>query len=124
MEYIHEMWDGPGHLRFYLQPLLALLLALRDGAGDARAGRQPYLLSIIRARADRGTKLKQLLQTLSKPLAIAVVMDLIFQFIIRGTVRPLYSVIYASLFVALPYVVVRALTNRVVRRTPGRRVPT
>jgi hypothetical protein len=35
--------SGPGAFRFVLQPLVAVLLGIRDGRADAKAGRPPYL---------------------------------------------------------------------------------
>ena len=35
---------GPLAIRFYLQPLMATALAIRDGVADARLGKPPYLL--------------------------------------------------------------------------------
>jgi hypothetical protein len=31
--------DGPLHLRFFLQPLMATIFAIRDGVRDAHSGR-------------------------------------------------------------------------------------
>ncbi len=39
--------DGPLHFRFYIQPLMATLLAVRDGRRDALAGRGAYLWSLV-----------------------------------------------------------------------------
>ena len=39
--------DGPLSLRFYVQPTMASLLALRAGIQDAREGRQGYLWAIL-----------------------------------------------------------------------------
>lgn len=36
-------FHGPGRLRFILQPTIATILGMRDGAKDARAGNPPYL---------------------------------------------------------------------------------
>ncbi len=38
---------GPGRLRFILQPAMAVLLGLRGGLADARAGRPPYLEDVL-----------------------------------------------------------------------------
>lgn len=118
-EYIRDMWGGPGHLRFYLQPLLAFVLGLRDGVGDARAGRPPYIISVLTAPAEWRTRLVELLKRLSKPLALAISMDLIFQIIIRGRWRPLASLVYATFFVAFPYAALRGLINRIASHLPG-----
>ena len=38
---------GPGSFRFIFQPIVAILLGMRDGLLDARAGRPPYLYSLL-----------------------------------------------------------------------------
>ena len=38
---IPARFTGPGRLRFVLQPTVAILLGLRGGLADARAGRPP-----------------------------------------------------------------------------------
>ena len=115
MDYLQAMWDGPGHLRYFLQPAVAILLALRDGRQDARMGRAPYLLSIFQERSRLGAKLRGLVQQLTLPLVLAIGLDMVLQAVIRGHIRPLFSVAFAVVFVVLPYVVIRALTNRVTR---------
>ncbi len=121
MEYLQAMWDGPGHLRFIIQPMVAMLLAARDGRADADAGASPYIVSIFQERAHPGTKLRELVQRLTLPLCLAFGIDLVLQAVIRGQVRPLYSVAFACVFVVLPYAVVRALTNRAVSPRGRRR---
>ena len=39
--------DGPLHFRFFLQPIMAALFALRDGRLDAKQGRDPYGWTIL-----------------------------------------------------------------------------
>ena len=41
MDYILELITGPGTLRFVIQPVLAILLGIRDGRNDAKAGKTP-----------------------------------------------------------------------------------
>ncbi len=38
---------GPGRFRFVLQPAMAILLGVRGGLSDARAGRPPYLFGVL-----------------------------------------------------------------------------
>jgi hypothetical protein len=38
---------GPGRFRFVLQPLTAIVLGIRNGLADARAGRPPYLEGLL-----------------------------------------------------------------------------
>jgi hypothetical protein len=114
--FVQSMWNGPGHFRFYLQPLLALALGLRDGVADARAGRPPYGLFIAAGQGPPLHRLAQVAKQLAVPLVVAIAMDWVFQLIIRGRVHPLVSVVYAAVFVAFPYVLSRGVTNRTARR--------
>ena len=58
------------------------------------------------------------------PLIVAFVIDSILQRLINGHVRPLAAVIVGGLLVFLPFLIVRALTNRIWSHGPGHRRPT
>jgi hypothetical protein len=52
-EIVTRFWDeliarpaGPMGFRFVLQPVMASLLAIRDGIHDARIGRSPYFWTV------------------------------------------------------------------------------
>src|SRR5438552_849458 len=47
LEDIPRRLTGPGRLRFILQPLTAIVLGIRSGLADARAGRPPYLYGVL-----------------------------------------------------------------------------
>ena len=47
MDYILELISGPGNLRFVVQPLIAIVLAIRDGRNDAKAGTPAYLYELV-----------------------------------------------------------------------------
>lgn len=114
-EFIEAMWGGPGHFRFFLQPLLAIALGLKDGLGDAKAHREPYIHFLFHGARHPGSRILDLIKRLALPLAIAVVMGVILQWVIRGSVHPAAAIVYAALFVAFPYVLTRALSNRAFR---------
>ena len=42
--------DGPLHFRFYMQPLMAILLSIHDGWQDALKGRPFYAWTVVRTR--------------------------------------------------------------------------
>lgn len=115
-ETLQAMLGGPGHLRFIIQPLVALLLGLRDGRLDAEAGRPPYLLSVLRDRSHRRERLGQALRAVTKPLVVALTMDALLQYYVVGRIRPLMVLLVGSLLIALPYVLMRGLSNRLLRR--------
>ncbi len=118
-DYFREMYGGPGHLRFFVQPAIALLLGVREGVRDRRAGRTPFLLALARHEA----RLRDGLRVIALPLAVAVAASFLFQYLIRARLRPLPALLYAAVFVALPYLIARALTNRALARRDHRRPP-
>jgi hypothetical protein len=73
---------GPLALRFYLQPVMASLLALRDGLADARQGKPAYLWSLITDSAHRRERLKEGWHSVGKIVVIALMLDLIYQMIV------------------------------------------
>jgi hypothetical protein len=124
------MVGGPGHLRFFLQPAIAVLFGVLHGVRDARAGRAPYFADVVAARGSRLRLLNEGLHEIAIPLCVAILGAFTFQYIIRGHIYFAYGVLYAALFVALPYVATRGLANRAARaalngrsRTAGPRRP-
>jgi len=114
-EMLEEMLSGPGRLRFILQPLVALLLGIRDGRQDAAAGRAPYVLSLL-VRGARREQLLGALATLTKPLILAVLIDMVVQYLIFRSVHIWHGLLAGTLLIALPYVLARGVTNRIVQR--------
>src|SRR5919202_294509 len=51
--------SGPGEFRFVWQPLVAVLLGVRDGMNDAKAGRPPYIWGLFFNAAERRAMLQQ-----------------------------------------------------------------
>jgi hypothetical protein len=45
--------SGPYMFRFFLQPLMGLIYAFRDGLKDAKAGRPPYFWALFYDPAER-----------------------------------------------------------------------
>jgi hypothetical protein len=127
-EYLRQMMSGPGHLRFFVQPLVALLLGVRDGLRDHRLGRAPFLHSVVRDRGNRKALLRDGLRGILVPLLIAVSASYLFQWLIRFRIRLLPGLLYAVLFVAFPYICSRGFSNRAAglwrRRIPPSRGPT
>ena len=44
--------------RFFLQPTMAILFAIRDGIKDARTGRSPYVWTILHKPEERRARLR------------------------------------------------------------------
>lgn len=104
--------DAPFSLRFIVQPVLAILLGLRDGRRDAVAGRPPYALSIFTGQLDRRAALKEALRAVAVPLVIAIVLDAVVQVLVRERILVSRAVVVGILLVGVPYILSRGLTNR------------
>jgi hypothetical protein len=98
-----------------VQPLVAMLLGLRFGIRDAKQGRTPILKAAAEAGGKRGGVLAHAARDAIVPLVVALVLDCILQQMINGRIRPLAAVIVGGLLVFLPFLIVRALANRIWR---------
>ncbi|HWQ19007.1 MAG TPA: hypothetical protein VN455_04460 [Methanotrichaceae archaeon] len=107
---------GPMSLRFVVQPLVGLLLGARDGVRDAKAGEPPFIFDLIVNRENRRIKLASLFTSLSKTIIIAVVLDLIAQYLIFDQVRITGAIAVAVIILIVPYSLARAITNKVVTK--------
>src|SRR6516162_9889127 len=54
-----ERPDGPMRFRFVLQPVMATIVAIRDGREDARSGRLPYLATVLGNSRERAGRLRE-----------------------------------------------------------------
>jgi hypothetical protein len=125
-ELIARGWDGlmarvggPMTFRLILQPLMAALLALRAGLKDAREDRPPYFWTVLTDPAQRAGLLREGWKSVARVFFLAIIMDVIYQWIMQHWVYPLETVIVAILLAVVPYVLIRGPVNRIARR--GRR---
>jgi hypothetical protein len=116
---LQAMLSGPGHLRFIIQPIVAILLGLKDARLDVKAGRAPFLLSLFRSK-NRAQLAEQALKQIAVPLAVATSLDAVLQYVIFGRVKVLSAFLIGAVLIALPYALSRALGNRALRRPRAR----
>jgi hypothetical protein len=109
-----RMVGGRGHLRYVFQPLVAVLLGVRDGRLDARAHTPPWLWQLLFEPAARKASWLSGVRALTKPFLIATAIDCVMQYLILRNVHLGYALLTGCLFVGLPYALVRAGTNRVL----------
>ncbi|MCK9566393.1 MAG: hypothetical protein M0Q43_10125 [Methanothrix sp.] len=107
---------GPMGLRFVFQPLVGLLLGIRDGMVDAKAGEPPFIFDLIANRENRTAKLASIFKSLSKTIIIALVLDAIVQYLIFDQVRVTSAIIIALIMLVIPYSLARAITNRILTK--------
>jgi hypothetical protein len=106
--------DGPLQFRFILQPVMASLLAIRDGYRDAAGGRTPYLQDILRNPAGRAERLKEGFQAVTRVILLGIAMDAAYQFSVIKAFRPLEMVTVVLLLAFVPYLLMRGPARRVI----------
>lgn len=106
---------GPGWQRFILQPMAAIILGVRDGVKDARAGNPPFLWGLIFHPGRRPRLVRSALVSIRDLLAVAILLDVAVQFLIFRMVHPGAALILGPVLIAVPYASSRVLTNCVAR---------
>jgi len=112
--------DGPMSFRFILQPAMAMLAALYDGVRDARAGRSPYLWTILHKPEKRMARLGEGLIATARIMLIGVVIDAIYQWRVLGTFYPTEALLIALALAFIPYLLLRGPVTRIAYWWKGR----
>jgi hypothetical protein len=108
--------SGPLAFRFILQPLMAAIIAIRDGLQDAKRGRSPFLWTILSNPQERRGRLSEGLNATARILLLGLVIDTIYQTIVFKAFYPYEALIIAVLLAFVPYLLIRGLVSRSVRR--------
>ena len=111
--------EGPFGFRLLLQPMVAALLAVRDGVVDARGGRSPYFWTLLHDPGRRRERLREGARATLRVVLIGVVIDAVYQFKVHGTVYPGEALGIALLLGFVPYLLIRGPIDRIVRRRRG-----
>jgi len=112
--------DGPLHFRFFVQPLMAILLAIRDGTRDAREGRSAYLWTVLTDSTQRRYLIEDGWKGISKVFILACLLDVIYEWIVWRSLTPLQMVLVAALLSVIPYALLRGPINRFMRTEQSR----
>ena len=113
--------DGPMHFRLYLQPLMATAFAIRDGVKDAHEGRPAYGWALLTEAEHRRYLVKDGWKGISKVFIAAYILDVAYQFVALGGLRPMQALSTAILLAIIPYVLLRGPANRLTPAKPGTR---
>jgi hypothetical protein len=111
--------DGPMAFRFYLQPLMAMFFAVRDGLRDAREGRPAYGWSLFTAHSgqERRTLMHDAWRSVGKVFILACVLDIVYQIIVLKGLRPVETLFVATILALVPYILLRGPVNRLARHS-------
>jgi hypothetical protein len=118
----HRVWEqlvarptGPMAFRFILQPVMAGIVALRDGIADAKAGRKAYFWTLLADPLERGGRLREGLIATARIILLGLGMDVIYQLIALKTFYPGEAVIVAIALAFFPYLLLRGPIARIAR---------
>lgn len=104
--------SGPLAFRFVLQPVIAMVYAIRDGRRDAKNHRQAYFWALFTSSGHRRALIKSGWESIGKVAIVALIMDLIYQFIVLRGLRPLETVVIVIMLAIVPYIMLRGPVNR------------
>lgn len=108
-------FDGPLHFRLIVQPLMAILFAVRDGSRDSRAGRAAYLWSVATDPTQRRYLIQNGWKGISKVFVIALVLDVVYQLMEWRTLKVWQAPLTAIVLAVIPYAALRGPVNRIMR---------
>ena len=108
--------SGPMHFRLIMQPLMAIIFAIRDGRKDARDGRAPYTWELFTSREHRRELIRSGWKSVAKVFIIALVLDAVYQYIQIRWFWPVEALVVALILAIVPYLLLRGTANRLTRR--------
>ena len=112
-EHLVGRLSGPLTLRLLLQPAMSTLFAVRDGLRDARAGRSPFLSTILGRPGDRQRLIREGLIAIGKLAVMAIVLDFVYQLLVFRRIYPVEAIDVALVLALVPYFVLRGPVNRI-----------
>ena len=115
-EKITARFHGPFHFRFLFQPIIAIILGLKDGKTDAKLNRPPYIIELFTNKENRRENLKNAFNSVAKPFMIGIVLDAVVQFHLFNSAHLYGAVLVGGLLVGLPYALARGIRNRLTKR--------
>jgi hypothetical protein len=107
---------GPMKFRLVLQPAMAIFFAVRSGIADARSGRSPYFWTLASDPSQRAALLEEGWKDVGKVFILAVALDVVYQFIVSRHVNAVDAFMVAVVLAIVPYLILRGLVTRFVRR--------
>ena len=98
-----------------MQPIIAIVLGVRGGLADAKAGKPPYLHGLLFHAEHRREFFRSGVAHIRNLLAVAIVLDIVFQLVLYHSVHPGAALVVGPILICIPYAVSRALTTRLAR---------
>ena len=113
--------DGPMKFRLVLQPIMAMVFAVRDGRRDFREQRAPYFWSLFSEPGHRRDLLRDGWRGISRIFALALILDVVYQYIELHAFYPPQSLAVAIILAVIPYLLLRGPVNRILSLSAKRK---
>lgn len=104
------------NFRLLIQPMVAIVLAIRAGLADARQGRPVFLWAAITNSAYRPELLRQGGKDLGRVFVLVAALDAIYQLVVHRGVYLGELLIVVIVLAIVPYILVRGPVTRIRRR--------
>ena len=108
--------SGPMTFRLILQPLMAIIFAIRSGLKDAKEGKPAYFWALFTDSVHRRDMLRDGWKSVGRIFILAIIIDAIYQFIVFRWFYPGEAILVAAILAFIPYLLIRGPVNRIARR--------
>ena len=116
IEQLTRRLSGPMHIRLWIQPAVAITLAVRAGLRDARENKPAYLWELLTNPANRRQMLHSAWKDLARLIIFCFLIDSAYQFFVLKFYYPLQALIVVLVLTVIPYIMVRGPITRLRRR--------
>ena len=102
---------GPMQFRFFLQPTMAAIWAIKDGLKDARNGSHLYFWALFTETGHRKELLKSGWKSVRNTFILGLVMDTIYQVWQLKAFYLAEAIVVATVLAVIPYLLIRGPVN-------------
>jgi hypothetical protein len=107
--------SGPMMFRLILQPLMAVVFAIRSGLKDAKENSPPYFWAMVTKPDSRTDMMRDGWKSVGRIFILGIIMDAIYQFSVFRWFYPVEALLVAPTLAIIPYLLIRGPVNRIAR---------
>lgn len=107
--------SGPMKFRLILQPIMAVIFAVRSGLKDAKEGKPAYFWALFTQPGHRRDMFFDGWKSVGKVFVIAIIIDLVYQLIVLRWFYPFEALLTAAILAFVPYLIIRGPVTRIAR---------
>ena len=111
-----RVYGGVMLFRFFLQPTMACIAAVKDGLKDAREGKPMFFWALLSEPEHRKEFLQNGWKSLGRTIILGLVMDTIYQVRQLKALYPIEAILTVGILAIIPYLLVRGPVNLWTRK--------